>query len=166
MGMFDGMENAQIGRGGYYYKDGNYIADVVKCYSQDTRKIGNMFIVESQIVWSNNPERKVGQVPSWCVVMDWDTALGHVKGFIAACNGADPSDDEAVKACFTDAQGRDISVLAAEYAVSPDNPLAGTRLELEVYSSPSKKTGKDFSAHKWKPYDEATFSARLALVQG
>lgn len=167
MGLFDGIGEATIGKGGFYFQDGRYVVDIVRCFAQQDRHRQSMFIVEAAIVWSNNAERRPGMVPSWVVMMKWDAALGHVKGFLAACNGADPRDEDAVKACFTDARGQDITEAVAEFSVSNENPLAGTRLDLEVVSVLKKgKTGSDprndyYSLHKWRPYDPETFAASM-----
>lgn len=151
MGLFEGIETAQIGKGGFYFKDGSYIVDIVQVITQKDRKGQAMFIVEAAIAWSDNNERRAGMVPSWVVKMSWDAALGHIKGFLAACNGVDPNDDVAVKTLFTDSQGRDITQATAEFVVSSDNPYAGVRVALEV-TTVNTKSGGEYSLHKWKPH--------------
>jgi len=159
MSLFEGIGDAKIGKGGFYFLDGKYVVDVVRAFAQFDRNRRAMFIVEASIAWSSNPERTVGQVPSWVVMMHWDAALGHIKGFLAACNGADPSDEEAIKAVFTDANGQDITEACAEFAVDPSNPLSGTRLALEVVTIQKKKSEGVYSLHKWSPYNPETFAA-------
>lgn len=172
MGIFDGISNARIGKGGLYFmdeasevKNARYVVDVQRVYTQNNRAGVGMFVIEGAIVWSDNPERTPGMVPSQVIMMSWDGALGMIKGFLAACNGADPSNEHAVKAVFTDDGGNDITEIAAEYAVGPDNPLAGTRVELQCSIRPKKKSAGNFTHHNWKPYDADAFTASLQTAQ-
>ena len=151
MGKFGGMQEAKIGQGGVYFLEGRYTVRVVKVFMLDSRRSGDLFTIEAIILKSTCPQRPVGLKCSWQVKMGQDMALPNIKGFLAACAGADPSNDLEVRAAFTDQDGRDISEETAEMAVSDENPLAGIDLDLVVVTISTKEKKMPFSKHSWAP---------------
>ena len=146
MGLFDNIGDAQVGQGGIYFLPGNYVVEVLRCFTMRSRKREDLFFVECQIHWSDNPERKAGTKASWVVNFKQDAALGNIKGFVAATQGIDPADNNAVNEA--------IDVEVCEYAVDGDNPLAGTKLSLQCTNIVTR-AGNDFTLHRWEPYAEA-----------
>lgn len=144
MGLFTGIEDAKISAGGVYFVEGLYIVEIVKVSTIRSRKNEDLFIVETEIQSSSAPERKVGTTCSWVVNLKQDAALGNIKAFIAAANGIDPADTEQVK--------QEITEEVVEFACSDDNPLAGTKLNLECVAIKTKAQ-KDFTLHKWTPFE-------------
>ena len=142
MGLFTGIEDAQVGQGGVYFLEGKYLVEIVKVMTLNSRKKEDLFIVEAKILKSSNPERKVGITASWIVNLKHDAALGNIKGFVAAANGISPSDKEEVD--------RNVDEEAVEYACSEDNPLAGVQLDLECVQIKTREK-RDFTLHKWNP---------------
>lgn len=144
MGLFDGIEDAQVGMGGVYFLPGKYLVKVLKCITLKSRKREDLFIAECEIVESDVPERKPGTRASWIVNFKQDAALGNIKGFIAAANGIDPSNEDAVNA--------EVDSGVCEYAVSNDNPMAGTYIRL-VAVNKKTRSNTDFTLHLWEPYE-------------
>lgn len=152
-GAFSGIGTAQIGMGGVYFKDGKYVVQVLRVFMLKSRNREDLFIVETVILWSTNLERPAGMKCSWVVNMKLDAALGNIKEFLAACNGADPRNESEVRLVFQDAQGRDTTEAMAELSVSPDNPLAGVQVCLDATTKEKKtKPGEVFTLHTWSPY--------------
>lgn len=146
MGLFSGIGEAQVGQGGVYFLPGEYIVEIVKCFTMRSRKREDLFIAECLIHESTNPERRPGSKASWVVNFKQDAALGNIKGFIAACNGISPSNQKAVDEAVDEE--------SCEYAVDDDNPLAGTRLALSAVNKLTR-AGTDFTLHLWEPCDQA-----------
>lgn len=142
MGLFTGVEDAKVGQGGVYFLAGKYLVEVVKCFAMSSRKREDLFIVECMIHESNNAERPAGTTASWIVNFKHDAALGNIKGFIAACNGIDPSDEAKVN--------EEVNEEVCEYAVDDDNPLAGTTLQVTA-TQITTRDGGPFTLHSWEP---------------
>lgn len=146
MGLFQGMESAQVGQGGIYFTPGKYLVEVVKCFCLRSRKREDLFIVEFLIHESDSPDRGVGTKASWVVNFKQDAALGNIKGFLAACNGIDPDNTEMVTAEITEE--------VSEYAVDEEeNPLAGTKVRLVAVNKKLKDGVSDFTLHLWSPLE-------------
>ena len=147
MGLFDGIGKVDATTSPIYFLSGSYIVEVIKCFTMTSRKKDDLFIVETLILESDNGERKPGTKASWCVNFKQDAALGNIKGFVAACNGIKPTDNERVNDEITDE--------ICEFAVDEkDNPLAGVKLKLVCVNKKTKED-KDFTVHMWDPIEEA-----------
>lgn len=160
MAKFVGMKDAKVGAGGVYFLEGRYRVKLVRAFMLQSRKSGDLFTVEAMVVRSTCAQRPPGLKCSWQVKMGQDMALPNIKGFLAACNGADPSNDLEVQAAFTDANGQDVSEETAEMAVSDENPLAGIELDLEVVTIMTREKKLPFSKHTWMPPSETRWPAQ------
>lgn len=150
-GLFQGLGKAKISRGGLYFQPGEYVVDIERVTTvRSQRDKKDFFIIEATIVESDCPELKPGMQPSQAIDIDNIMGFPNIKGFLAAANGIDPSDEAAVE----EALGEDKAEEAAEYAASEENPLKGLRLRLTCFNIQTKK-GSDFTKHVWKPYNEA-----------
>jgi hypothetical protein len=161
MGFFKNIESAKVGLGGIYFLankgeghtekepkwiPASYDLEILKITTMTSRKKDDLFIVECKIIKSDCPERKAGISASWVVNLKQDAAMGNIKGFIAAANGIDPSDEEAVNEAVTEE--------VCELAVSNDQPLAGNKIHLECIMIKTREN-KDFTLHRWSPAAEA-----------
>lgn len=163
MSFFKGVEDARYGAGGVYFLANKgptfnkgetveewvpalYVVEIKQLITMTSRKKDDLFIVEALIIKSDCPERKVGMSCSWVVNLKQDAALGNIKGFIAAANGIEPTDEEKVNAEVTEE--------ACTLAVSKDQPLAGIKLGLEC-TMIKTKAQKLFTLHRWSPMDQA-----------
>lgn len=146
MGLFAGIEEAEVGGGGVYFLPGIYKIEVEKVFAKESRKGDALFIVETKILESDNEERVVGSTCSWVVAFKkHEAGLGNIKGFIAAANGIDPTDKVQVKA--------EVNQAAVEMACSEDNPLQGIVLPLECNLIKTRQ-GNPFTLHTWSACEE------------
>lgn len=134
MGSFKGVQDARVGGGGVYFLQGVYQVKIKKVWMQTSRKREDFFMIDAQIIESNNDKRTAGMTCTQMIKMSLDAALGNVKGFVAAAMGIDPDevDEEMCEACVED-----------------DNPVADTIMNLEVVDIKTREGG-DFSLHKWE----------------
>lgn len=143
--MFEHIEEAEVSFSGFYLERGTYVVEVKRCFLKKGRSGDTFFIVEMKVIESNNADRPADCSPSWLVKMSQDAALGNIKGFLAAVNGIDPTDKDAVKAAIT----REV----ADLAVSDPDILAGVHVGVEVEPVKTKK-GTDFNKHYWSPVEQ------------
>lgn len=144
-GMFKGVGSASVSQTGVYFIPGNYVVTIKKVFTMRSRKKDDLFIVEAVIDQSNVPERPHGSKASWVVNFKNDAALGNIKGFIAAVNGIDPSDEKAVN--------EQVDEDTCEYVVGDDNPLEGKQVNLTCVNIKTK-AGGDFTLHQWSPAED------------
>ena len=141
MGMFSGIEDAQVSRGGSYLHHGpqefcDGIAKIVRCSSGQTRKKVDFFVAELEIQENTNPNQPKGFKCSYMITMDKDAALGNLKQFASVAGETEESEvDEA----------------GVEAICSADNPLEGVWIRFHAFN---KKTqaGNDFTRVIWSPY--------------
>ena len=98
MGVFDGLDSARTFDQGNYFEQGKYLLKIKKCLIKDTFQSGQAFIVEFEVVTSDNPNHKVGSTGSWVQKMTpKEISLPAIKSFIFAVVGAvTPADREKV----------------------------------------------------------------------
>lgn len=128
-----------------YFLPGQYKVKLLAVKMIVSRKKDDLFIVECEILESNNPDRPVGSKASQVINLKQDAAMGNIKGFLAAANGIHPGDTARVDA--------EIDEDVSEYAVSSDNPLAGTILNLSCVNVKTR-AGGDFTLHHWDPCEQ------------
>ena len=155
MGMFDGMDQAEVGQSKCYFLGGDYLVQIKRVLYKDGRN-GKFFIAECLILESNNAERTRGTSASWLQKMSGtsaDVCLGAIKGFLAACYGVNPGNKAEVAIIFTDVHGQALSTAAPEMAVSDEKPMAGTLASLQATLG-TNKDGYPFTYHDWLPASE------------
>jgi hypothetical protein len=136
MGTFGRMvADAKPNEGGVFWLPGTYLVqiDVVKVVNG--RKGLDYFIVEGENLESTSTERAVGTHASWVSSLEMDSTPGNVQLFIAAAMNC-PKEE--------------VDEEAAELVISPDNPLHGRLVRLEV-ALIKTRAGNDFSKHVWRP---------------
>lgn len=163
MGVFSklNLQSAKPGAGGVYFLPGHYVAEVDAIKVVDTRKGGALFVAECKILESDNEDRKAGRRCSWAMSMDKDAAAGNIKAFLGACIGRDPRDEASLEAPDSDGKPVDWDSIA-ELAVADEQPMKGTKIEIEAVSR--LKKGGDPT----KPTDYYTlcnFSAHTPMVE-
>lgn len=149
MGLFSGIGGAKVGVGGAYFSAGQYIVRLKLVKIVQSRKHEDLYTVETIVKSSNNPDIKVGELRTWQTNAKRDSFLGNVKGFLAACNGVDPSNEVQVAELFPNPEEAEA---AAEFSVDEkENPLGGIWLNLSCVLKKTK-AGGDFTVHNWMPY--------------
>jgi hypothetical protein len=114
-----------------------------------------LFIIETEVRESNNPNRPPGMVcSSFIDLSNRDLAGRHIAGFVTAVHGYDPErlpKDSPVAPWVEPATGRQMQWGEyAAHAAHDNNPWAGREVGCTV-TTIDTKAGDDFSLHKWKP---------------
>lgn len=144
MGIFDGIEHvaAEGTSNRRYFEDGKYVVtiDLVHLYE---RRLGGgkLFIVETTVIESDNPNIKAGEQRNWVQSFALPSALPRIKSFIGAALGFCPK--RQLKEINTH-----VTSAVCEHAVKPDNPLRGKNLKLTCVAKTSQ-AGKAFVQHAW-----------------
>lgn len=164
-GFFRGLGSAKPSVGGVYFQCNKgpdhtekepdwlpamYVVEVKKLTAMVSRKKDDLFIFEAKILESDCPARKEGMTCSWVVNLAKDSALGNIRGCLAALSGIEPSDELGLEEIDDD---------VAELAVSDDQPFRGAMVGLECTMVKTKKND-DFTLHRWIPLGkgEMTFA--------
>jgi hypothetical protein len=145
MGVFDGIEHvtaegASLCR---YFEQGNYVVTIESVYLFEKRLGGGkLFIVETTIDESDNPNIKPGEQRNWVQSFAIPSALPRIKSFIGAAMGLCPSRQ-------LQEINKQITMETCEDAVGPKNPLRGKRLRLTCIGKISRN-GKEFIHVQWR----------------
>lgn len=143
MGLFGGVEKAQVSKGGVYVLPGAFIVAIDSIKHVLSRKKEDLYCVEMVVLDSNNDERPEGSKMSWMVNFKHDSALGNIKEFLAVVKGE--SED-------------DITEDDCEESWSEENPYAGTALRLNA-ANVKTKSGGDFTKCSWSEVTEEDLEA-------
>lgn len=150
MGIWDGIEDAEIFDRGNYVKPGfRGEVEIKRTLAKNTRQTGLAFICEMQVLKTNMPDQHpVGQKVTWFVKLaNKDTAFPNIAAWAAACAGYEPHDRDAVK-------NNVMPVLKdlMEYATdNPDeNDFVGQKVKLETVATLTKDK-RDFTRYDFAP---------------
>lgn len=133
MSKFAGIRTAGTSQGGNYFKPGIYSVSVKEVKMITSRQKDDLFIVECEVLKSTHEDIIEGMTTSWVVNMKHDASLGNIKLFMAAALGE--SEDK-------------IDEDTCDFAVSPENPLKNTLMELECVAT-TTRAGGNFTKHNW-----------------
>lgn len=148
------IKDAQVFGRGQYLKPGNYKLRVLKMFTIRTRKKGDAFIVDFEVIESDNPEIKVGSTRNWYQGLgDEDIAFPAIKEFMLRLFGFEEDEgdeefedslDELLETCADDKWKNE---------EDEDHPLHGKTIAVECYMKETQK-GNPFTVHNWSVYDE------------
>lgn len=146
MSMFAGIENTKAAVEGVsqYFEEGKYRVQIDNTFIHRKRLGGHLFIVETTVLESSNPEVLPGETRNWVQSFEFESAMARIKTFIGAAKGFCP------RRQLTEIN-REITQSVCDDVVSGSNPLKGVALDLECVTKRSKKTDKDFNVHMWFP---------------
>lgn len=152
MGLFDGIEKAELNNGGTYLRPGVYPKlEIEEFKAGRTRKKEDFVVVKVKIVESSGPEANpVGSTADVMTMMRWDGALGHIKGFLAAAMAIDV---------------REVDAAGTELAIGEEQPLRGMLVACEA-SSVETKSGGTFTKVRWYPYAEKVEAPAAPVKSG
>jgi len=144
MNVFDGIEHicAEGASNRQYFEPGNFLVKIESVFLHEKRLGGGkLFIVETTIKESDNPNIKTGEQRNWVQSLALPSALPRIKAFIGAAMGFCPK-----------RQHKEINTKvtseACNNAVSLENPLKGKNIKLQCISKKTK-SGKDFNQVYW-----------------
>lgn len=124
-----------------YLLPGQYHLNIEKCSSFTSREGKTFFLVELEIVQSDNLERPTGLKVSWMTNLKKDMGPINTKRFLAAAMGIDPDSDAA---------NTEISADVARLAVSDAQPLKGVGIFAQCALVRTRQN-EDFLDVKWLP---------------
>jgi hypothetical protein len=113
-----------------YPKVGQYQVEILKVKEIKSRKGDEMVVVEQKVLRTSNPAHPVGSQVDYCYNFRFDSTEREVKAFFmvaAECNS------------------EELTPAALDALTGPDQPLAGTVLDVTYYN----KEGKTFTNAKW-----------------
>lgn len=145
-----GVGRAELFEKGKYLNPGLYTLSVKKTIFKATRKSGDAFIVEFEVLESSDEENHpVGSTCTWYQgLRDKEVAFPAIKDFMRNLLGIDPDDKKAMEEF---ANGIDSTL---KQAIDKPDLLADNRIRVETYIIQTKGKGLDFTVHKWSPYEE------------
>jgi hypothetical protein len=124
-----------------YLLPGQYHLRIDKCSCFESREGKLFWLVELEILSSDNAERPAGLQVSWMTNLRKDMGPINTKRFLAAAMSIDPDSDAA---------NTEITKEVARLACSKEQPLHG----LEIFAqcaSVTTREGGDFLDVKWLP---------------
>ncbi len=145
MSVFKGIEHvsAEGTSNRQYFEEGNYIVEIDKVLLHEKILNGSkLFIVETTIIESDNPNIKPGEQRNWVHSLALRSPLPAIKSFIGAAIGLCPRrhfDD------FNTKVNEEFSL----HVISPANPLRGRKVALSV----KDRNGKKFPKVTWRIYE-------------
>lgn len=171
MGILDDIKTTagNESRNGYFPdKDSNYKVRVELC---KTTTDGNAFIVEMEVLESDNPEVEVGEFKDWFrstvaqpgKAWQRDRAAKEILTFLTAASGYDP--DKAVeREAFFNLHAHGGKLMdAAIKSNALDGALLNVRTSVKkTKPSPTKPEGGTFTNLLWSPCKDALKSAPAA----
>lgn len=144
MGIWEGMGKSPIFGGGAYLGVGVHHLRIGKALVKpSTKNKGEWnFIVEFEVVRSNQADHEEGSARSWIVNLKYPSSFSNIKKFVMAATDYTEADLQDDKFC-----DQVMTQITAE-----DNPLMGVEVTAE---GRIVKTGKggDFTAFEWEPVD-------------
>lgn len=142
MGMFDGIEKVTSTAGGKWVLPGDHLFKILALRQPPKLRSGDCFIGELEVVESNNPDYKVGDLVSYVrnITAQKEMALADVKAFLAAAAGIDEAK--------VDAEG-------AKAAVGEAQPFAGKLIRCYAFNKPQAKDAtKSFTHCRWSHVEQ------------
>lgn len=156
MGIWDGVQNAQIFERGTFLEEGHYKARIKRCLDKTTRKSGQAFIAEFELIESSNQAKHpIGQTASWFQKLtDKDVAFPAIKAFVAAVLGYDMS-NKSHRDHFEANVGPQLVQILNHSCDEKINYLKDKVVEIDVVKVTTTK-GLPFSRHTFTPVKVST----------
>lgn len=157
MGLFDGIEEAEIFERGRFLPPGFVgVLEVKRTLAKDSIKSGVGFIVEFKVIESNLETVSVDSKATWWQGMkDRTVAFPSIKEFIAVLSGFERHQKKEIEAEVSPSIR---SVLDHATKHPDDNDLIGCRICVET-ANKRTKNDRDFTMHLWSPYRPAATEA-------
>jgi hypothetical protein len=149
MGVFDGIENVAAEGTSLreYFRPGSYVVTIDSVFLHEKRLGGGkIFIVETTVDESDNPQVKPGDKRNWAQSFALPSALARIKSFIGAAIGLCPK--RQIKEINTR-----VTQEVCDKSVGETNPLRGKKLHLTC-TAKTTRAGKEFIQHVWGAMNE------------
>ena len=152
---FSKAQGVQLSERGQYLTDGNYELKVERNIIKRTRKQDDLWILEAEVLKSDNPKHPVGCKRNWVQkISDPQVGFRAVKGFLFAAMGfdhKDPDDKEVIDSKLEPT----ISQILTEAIEDPKDPNCKNALKDAVVkcevTTIKTKANTDFGLHIFAP---------------
>ena len=141
-GIFSGIANAKVYRGGQYFTPGLYRVRIaqISVFSSEKHNGRNYCAVETEVVETTANEYGPGSTVSWVQDMSKPSALSNCKEFALALNpGANPSE---------------ITEEVMDTLCGPEQPATGLEIDAEVFTKTSQE-GREYTRIQWRAAEGA-----------
>ena len=178
MGKFSNIGKVSVSKSGQYFTAGNYQVRIKAVKIVPSQAGGNKeyFVIETEVLDSDNPQIKPGSERSHVIDMTNVMSMPNIKAFVAAVSGVDPSSgaiNEEVEEYWQKwgleqgivEEGEEVTFeRVCDLIVDSVNILEGTVMDLECTDVITKKEREaakaagrdpkaDFTKHNWIPRD-------------
>lgn len=153
MGMFEGIEDAEIFERGKYVKGGfRGVVEVTKTIAKQTLKSGVAFIVELRVVETNMPaDHPIGSKATWFQKMtDKTVAFPAIKEWAAALAGYEKHEKDEIDEEVAPHLAKTLDNATEN---PTDNDFVGCLVRLETEQIKTRNE-RDFTRYDWSPYNE------------
>lgn len=128
MGHFTGINKVEVGNTYAYIEEGDLTLKINNVQLKETRDKGDSYIVDFEVLQSNNEGNPVGSKPSWYQsIIKKDIAFGQITKFLEA----------ATNTSIKDEHREDL----AEASIASDQPLRGKVVRVKAENVISKAGG-------------------------
>ncbi len=145
MGLFSDINNHSQSGGGAWWKKGNYKIRIERVVFKHGFK-GMSYIIESEVLESDNPEIEVGDKRSQVIKLEKTPAKGNIASFLRVCVATGTALDTGE---VLDVEKIAIEESDVEKSFGPEQPCAGLELELYCYDTQTQ-TGGNFTVCQYK----------------
>lgn len=149
MSVFEGIErvSAEGTSERLYFEEGNHTVEIDSVFLYEKRLGGGkLFIVETTVIESDNPNIKPGEQRNWVQSLALPHALPRIKSFIGAAIGLCP------RRQLNEINAK-VNTDFCNHAVSLENPLSGRKLALTCVNKTSRN-GKNFTQVMWRTHGQ------------
>ena len=165
MSVFSKIKEAQVSKSGQYFKEGNYKVRIkaVKLINSQAGPAKQFFVIECEVMQSDNSDIQVGSEKSHVIDMSKVMALPNIKGFMAAISGVDPTCEtvnDDVEAFWKQELLKKELIEENEHVPFDDlcdlvvdekiNLLKDIEMKLECVTIQTREKGQDFTKHNWQ----------------
>lgn len=150
MSNFTGIENAKTSEKLPPLSEGQYTLLVEALKVIDTRSKGKMFVAEFEVLESEGAKANPrGSRASHLIKMSLDSALGNIKGLIAAILGESE---------------KNVTATLCDQATADDQPCRGAHVRAEAFLTKTK-AGNDFTLVKYSAVPKNATATEKKVTQ-
>lgn len=146
IGLFTGIGDKKVRQRNEYVPEGNHVLKHLNIKTDDAFEGYRYILAELEIVETDNPRFRPGQVVSLFIKMQNGTPWQeNLKAYLGAAMGYENPDEVDEADCET--------------AFAADNPLSGQLVRCVGKVKPTKKDkSRTFTNLNWRPYEQAAAS--------
>jgi len=163
MSIYENIKEVKVTKSGQYFKPGNYKVRIKACKLVKSAAGANkmFFIVECDVLASDNPGISVGSEHSQVIPLDWKTAMSNIKSLVAAVSGVNATSEtvneevekywkaELQRRGLTDGEDVPFEEICDLVTDEQVNLFKDIEMGLECVNTKTTKDD-DFTKHNWQ----------------